>query len=189
MNALKAESSRFSPASRLELDEDKDGIGLISHAEQHPAPDWLAAVSEFKQASLLKSSWQILNSVVPFCGLWYLMYLSIFWSYWLTLLLAIPTAGLLVRLFIIQHDCGHHSFFRSRAANDFVGRALSVLTLTPYYSWKRDHAAHHASTGSRDRRGRGDVETLTVAEYRASSPLKKLAYRLFRNPLVMVVLG
>jgi len=109
--------------------------------------------------------------------------------YWLTLLLAIPAAGLLVRLFIIQHDCGHSSFFRSRAANDLVGRALSLLTFTPYDSWKRDHAAHHASTGNLDRRGRGDVETMTVDEYRAASLARKLAYRLFRNPLVMVVLG
>jgi omega-6 fatty acid desaturase (delta-12 desaturase) len=109
--------------------------------------------------------------------------------YWLTLLLAVPTAGLLVRLFIIQHDCGHGSFFKSRAANDFLGRALSVLTLTPYGDWKRDHAAHHASTGNLDRRGRGDVETLTVAEYQASSLAKKLVYRLYRNPFVMVILG
>src|SRR5207302_1410211 len=109
--------------------------------------------------------------------------------YWLTLLLAIPTAGLLVRLFIIQHDCGHGSFFKSRRANDFLGRALSVLTLTPYGSWKRGHAAHHASTGNLDRRGRGDVETLTVAEYQASSRLRRVAYRLYRNPLRTVLLG
>lgn len=109
--------------------------------------------------------------------------------YWLTLLLAVPAAGLLVRLFIIQHDCGHGSFFRSRAANDQLGRALSVLTLTPYWSWSQGHAAHHASTGNLDRRGRGDVETWTVAEYRASGRVKKLLYRLYRNPLVMVGLG
>lgn len=109
--------------------------------------------------------------------------------YWLTLLLAIPTAGLLVRLFIIQHDCGHGSFFKSRSANSFLGRALSVLTLTPYGSWSQSHAAHHASTGNLDRRGQGDVQTLTVAEYQASAPLKKLFYRLYRNPLVMVILG
>jgi omega-6 fatty acid desaturase (delta-12 desaturase) len=109
--------------------------------------------------------------------------------YWLTLLLAVPAAGLLVRLFIIQHDCGHGSFFRSRAANTFVGRALSVFTLTPYGSWRQGHAAHHASTGNLDRRGRGDVETWTVDEYRASGPFKQLGYRLYRNPFVMVVLG
>lgn len=109
--------------------------------------------------------------------------------YWLTLLLAVPTAGLLLRLFIIQHDCGHGSFFRSRAANDYLGRALSVLTLTPYGSWSQGHAAHHASTGNLDRRGRGDVETWTVAEYHAAGPLKKLLYRLYRNPWVMVGFG
>ena len=110
-------------------------------------------------------------------------------AYWLTLLFAVPAAGLLVRLFIIQHDCGHGSFFKSRTANDAVGRALSVLTLTPYGSWSQGHAAHHASTGNLDRRGRGDVETWTVGEYRASTPLKKLFYRLYRNPFVMVGLG
>jgi omega-6 fatty acid desaturase (delta-12 desaturase) len=136
-----------------------------------------------------RSIFQLLTTATPFIALLALMAWASHDHYWLTLLLAIPTAGLLVRLFIIQHDCGHSSYFRSRAANDFVGRALSLLTLTPYYSWKRDHAAHHASTGNLDRRGRGDVETLTVAEYQASSPLRKLAYRLFRNPLVMVMLG
>lgn len=109
--------------------------------------------------------------------------------YWLTLLLAVVAGGLLVRLFIIQHDCGHGSFFKTRAANDLLGRALSVLTLTPYASWSQGHAAHHASTGNLDRRGRGDVETWTVAEYRTSTPLRRLSYRLYRNPFVMVVFG
>jgi len=140
-------------------------------------------------ADTKRSIFQLVTTATPFTALLAVMAWASHDFYWLTLLLAIPTAGLLVRLFIIQHDCGHSSFFSSRAANDFVGRALSVLTLTPYYGWKRDHAAHHASTGNLDRRGRGDVETLTVAEYQASSPLKKLAYRLFRNPLVMVMLG
>ena len=83
--------------------------------------------------------------------------------YWLTLLLSFPAAGLLVRLFIFQHDCGHGSFFASRTANDRLGRALSVLTLTPYASWSRGHAAHHASAGNLERRGRGDVDTWTVS--------------------------
>ena len=109
--------------------------------------------------------------------------------YWLTLLLAVPAAGLLVRIFIIQHDCGHGSFFKSRTANDFLGRVLSMFTLTPYGHWSVGHAAHHASTGNLDRRGRGDVDTWTVAEYQASTPLKKLFYRLYRSPFVMVILG
>lgn len=136
-----------------------------------------------------RSILQLVTTAAPFIGLLAFMAWASHDHYWLTLLLAIPTAGLLVRLFIIQHDCGHGSFFKSRAVNDFVGRVLSVLTLTPYYSWRRGHAAHHASTGNLDRRGRGDVETLTVAEYQAWGPLRKLAYRLYRNPLVMVLLG
>jgi omega-6 fatty acid desaturase (delta-12 desaturase) len=136
-----------------------------------------------------RSLFQLFTTGGPFIALLTVMAWASHDHYWLTLLLALPAAGLLVRLFIIQHDCGHSSFFRTRSSNDLVGRALSVFTLTPYYSWKRDHAAHHASTGNLDRRGCGDVETLTVAEYQAASTLRKLAYRLFRNPLVMVVLG
>ena len=141
------------------------------------------------RADVKRSIFQLVTTTTPFIALLAVMAWASHDRYWLTLLLAIPAAGLLVRLFIIQHDCGHGSFFKSRAANDFVGRALSLFTLTPYDSWKRAHAAHHASTGNLDRRGRGDVQTLTVAEYRASGPLKKLAYRLYRNPLVMVLLG
>lgn len=135
-----------------------------------------------------RSIFQLVTTGVPFLALLIAMAMLAD-RYPLSLLLALPAAGLLVRLFIIQHDCGHGSFFKSRAANDFVGRILGVLTLTPYNSWKLAHAAHHASTGNLDRRGRGDVDTLTVAEYEASSPIKKLAYRLYRNPLVMVLLG
>jgi acyl-lipid omega-6 desaturase (Delta-12 desaturase) len=140
-------------------------------------------------ADAKRSILQLVTTAIPFMTLLMVMVAVSPGRYWLTLLLAIPAAGLLVRLFIIQHDCGHGSFFKSRAANDFLGRALSVLTLTPYGSWSQGHAAHHASTGNLDRRGRGDVDTWTVAEYRASAPLKKLLYRLYRNPLVMVGLG
>ena len=141
------------------------------------------------KAELKRSILQLVTTATLFIGLLLVMAWVSHDFYWLTLLLAIPAAGLLVRLFIIQHDCGHGSFFKSRKANDFLGRMLSVLTLTPYDSWRRGHAAHHASTGNLDRRGRGDVETWTVAQYLASSPAKKLAYRLYRNPLVMVLLG
>ena len=110
-------------------------------------------------AEVKRSIFQLVTTATPFIALLAVMAWASHDRYWLTLLLAIPAAGLLVRLFIIQHDCGHGSFFKSRAANDFVGRALSVLTLTPYDCWKRAHAAHHASTGNLDRRGLGDVET------------------------------
>jgi omega-6 fatty acid desaturase (delta-12 desaturase) len=99
--------------------------------------------------------------------------------------LAVPTAGFLVRLFMIQHDCGHGAFFRTRRANDWVGRVIGVFTLTPYDYWRRTHAAHHGGSGNLDRRGMGDVDTLTVTEYLALSPLGRFRYRLYRHPLVI----
>jgi omega-6 fatty acid desaturase (delta-12 desaturase) len=110
-------------------------------------------------------------------------------GYWLTLLLAIPTAGFVVRLFIIQHDCGHGAFFQQRAANTWLGRVLGVLTLTPYEYWKRNHAIHHATSNNLDRRGIGDIDTLTVAEYRERSLWNRFLYRLYRSAPVMFVLG
>jgi len=120
---------------------------------------------------------------------WALMVVSLRVGYWLTLPLAIPTAGFLVRLFMIQHDCGHGSFFRQRLLNDWIGRAIGVLTLTPYDCWKRNHAIHHAASGNLDRRGVGDILTLTVREYLSKSPLRRLAYRVYRTPIVMFGLG
>jgi omega-6 fatty acid desaturase (delta-12 desaturase) len=132
---------------------------------------------------------QLLNSAVPFVLLWLLMLASLEYSYWVTLLLALPAAGFLVRLFIIQHDCGHGSFFRSRAANDTLGFVLGVLTLTPYAYWRKTHAIHHATSGNLDHRGFGDVTTLTVKEYLALTPWRRLRYRLYRNPLILFGLG
>ncbi len=120
---------------------------------------------------------------------WSLMWLSLGVGYWLTLLLAVPAAGFLVRLFMIQHDCGHGSFFPERPANDWVGRMLGVLTFTPYDYWKRNHAMHHATSGNLDRRGVGDILTLTAEEYRARSSLGRLLYRIYRSPFVMFGIG
>jgi acyl-lipid omega-6 desaturase (Delta-12 desaturase) len=147
------------------------------------------SMAAFKRANRLKSSWQIVNSLLPFCSFWYLMYVSLSWSYWLTLMLAVPAAGFLVRLFIIQHDCGHHSFFQSRQVNDFLGSFLGLLTLTPYYLWRRSHSRHHASSGDLSHRGHGDVWVMTVDEYRRCSRLGRLQYRLYRHPLFMFFLG
>jgi omega-6 fatty acid desaturase (delta-12 desaturase) len=132
---------------------------------------------------------QLITTAIPFAALIVTMAIVSHGYYWLTLLLAVPAAGLLIRLFIIQHDCGHGSFFPSRRANDILGRSLSVLTLTPYASWARGHSAHHASAGNLDRRGRGDVDTWTVSEYVDASPAKKLLYRLLRNPFFLVGIG
>lgn len=158
-----------------------------------PAPEALGPIlsRRFKAygADAKRSVFQLVTTATAFMALLAVMGMVSERFYWLTLVLAIPAAGLLVRLFIIQHDCGHGSYFTSRAANDVLGRILSVLTFTPYYSWSQGHAIHHASTGNLDRRGRGDVETWTVVEYQSSRPLKKLFYRLYRNPFVMVLLG
>lgn len=132
---------------------------------------------------------QLLNTLIPFGLLWWAMFLSLDVGYWLTLLLAVPAAGLYIRLFILQHDCGHGSFFTSRRANDTVGSLLGVLTLTPYSYWKKTHAIHHASAGNLDRRGLGDIMTLTVAEYVARSGWGRLLYRLYRHPLVFLGIG
>lgn len=128
-------------------------------------------------------------TLVPLALLWVLMWLSLSAGYWLTLLLAIPAGGLLVRLFIIQHDCGHGAFFRQRAANTWMGRVLGVLTLTPFDYWKRNHAIHHATSSNLDRRGIGDIDLLTVQEYREKSRVGRLLYRVYRSAPVMFVVG
>jgi omega-6 fatty acid desaturase (delta-12 desaturase) len=110
-------------------------------------------------------------------------------GYWLTLLLAVPAAGFMLRLFMIQHDCGHGAFFRSRRLNDMLGRLIGVVTLTPYGYWRQAHAVHHATSGNLSRQGTGDIDLLTVGRYRSLSRLKRLAYRLYRNPLVMFGVG
>ena len=133
--------------------------------------------------------WQVVNTLVPYIGLWYLMYRSLDVSYWVTLALAVVAAGFAWRLFIILHDCGHGSFFRSKRANTILGFIAGVLTFTPYQRWRHEHSMHHATSGDLDRRGVGDIWTMTVQEYRTSSSLNRLRYRLYRNPLMMFVLG
>lgn len=132
---------------------------------------------------------QIATTVIPLTLIVAAMFATVRTNYWLTLLLAIPAGGLLVRAFIIQHDCGHGSFFGSRKANDSLGRLMSVLTMAPYGLWRREHALHHATSGNLDRRGAGDIDTLTVSEYQALSILGKLRYRLYRNPLFLFGIG
>ena len=143
----------------------------------------------FKGADDRRSAWQLIVTLAPFLGLLGVMYAATDAAGWLTFLLALPAAGLLVRLFIIQHDCGHGSFFTSRAVNDLIGRLMSVFTLTPYGHWRRHHALHHATSGNLDERGFGDIHTLTVREYEQMPALRRLLYRLYRNPLVMILLG
>jgi omega-6 fatty acid desaturase (delta-12 desaturase) len=147
--------------------------------------NWRQLVKPYERADIGRSVWQVINSVIPYMGLWYVMYLSLNISYWLTLVLSVPTMGFLVRIFIIFHDCGHGAFFKSRRANDIVGFLCGVLTFTPYQWWAYDHAVHHATSGDLDRRGVGYLWTLTVAEYWELPPSKRLLYRVYRYPLVL----
>ena len=163
--------------------------GMVSPPAATSRSTWRQAVASFQHADVRQSVWQLVNSLVPYVVLWGLMLLSLRVSYWLTLILAIPAAGFLVRAFIIFHDCCHGSFFKSKEANDIAGTILGVLTFTPYYSWRHSHALHHAGAGDLDRRGTGDVWTMTVAEYQAASPLKRFGYRFFRFPAVTFGLG
>src|SRR5512132_3718260 len=161
--------------------------------EQRPAePDarrWVTALAPYREPILGRSLAELVVTAVPFVALWLLMLLSLRYSYWLCLLLVVPAAGFLVRLFMIQHDCGHGSFFFGRLANDWVGRAIGVVTLTPYDLWRRSHARHHASSGNLDRRGIGDIDTLTVREFRSLPRWRQILYRLYRHPIVMFGVG
>jgi len=156
----------------------------------HPAtPDWKQAIAEHRRPLLRSSVWQIANSLIPYLALWALMIWTLEFSYLATLAIAVVAAGFLVRLFIIFHDCGHGSFFRSRRANRLVEFVTGVLTFTPYAQWRHTHALHHATSGNLDRRGPGDIWTLTVREYLEASRWKRFAYRLARNPFVLFVLA
>ncbi len=143
----------------------------------------------YREPSAWRSLFELAISAGALAILWTAMWFSLDIGYWLTLLIAIPAAGFLMRLFLIQHDCGHGAFFRHRALNDWLGRTLGILTLTPYDVWRRAHAVHHATTGNLDRRGMGDIGTITVREYKARSWYGRMAYRLYRHPLVMFGVG
>jgi omega-6 fatty acid desaturase (delta-12 desaturase) len=150
---------------------------------------WTRILARYREPSRIRSVTELTITIVPLVLLWVLMWATLDLGYWFCLLLAIPAAGLLVRLFMIQHDCGHGAFFRHRLANDWVGRVIGVLTLTPYDFWRRTHAIHHASSGNLDRRGIGDIDTLTVREYLARSRWGRFQYRLYRHPAVMFGIG
>lgn len=150
---------------------------------------WMELVAPFRGADTRRSVIQLTLTVVCFAAFWSLAFLSLEWHYGVTLLFAVPTAGFLMRLFLIQHDCGHGSYFLSRRARDTVGFMIGVLLLTPYQYWRRTHAYHHAHSGDLDFRGFGDVDTLTVREYQGLSLLRRIGYRLYRHPLILLSVG
>ena len=149
--------------------------------------DWRSMIARYQKADHKKALIQILNSKLPYIGLWVLMYFTYSYSIVLTLLLAVVNAFFLVRIFIIQHDCGHYSFFNNKKLNDFVGTVCSYFSTIPFKYWARTHAFHHAHTGMLEYRDIGDIDTLTVEEYRKKSKLGRFIYRVFRSPFVMFV--
>ncbi len=166
------------------------GYGRCVSNAQLDARTCALKLRRYRRASSLRGTYELAVTAISFALAW----LVLLWArngghVVIYALLLLPTAGFLVRLFMIQHDCGHGSFFRSRTVNDWVGRIIGVITLTPYEHWRHTHAVHHASSGNLDRRGIGDVRTLTVAEYAAGSRLSRLSYWLYRHPVVMFVLG
>jgi omega-6 fatty acid desaturase (delta-12 desaturase) len=158
----------------------------------HTPPDSRALaqmLARYRQPDGARAVLELVITLVPFVLIWILMWATLATGYWIGLLLAVPAAGFLLRLFMIQHDCGHGSFFRHRLANDWVGRIIGVLTLTPYDLWRRMHALHHAGSGNLDRRGIGDIDTLTVREFLALPRWRRLRYRLYRHPIVLFGAG
>lgn len=163
--------------------------GFDKAARQAQIATWKKLIVEYQKPNRWRASWQIVNTFGSYVLVWCLMYWSLGVAWWITLPLALLAGGLLVRVFIIFHDCGHGSFFRSQLANDIWGFIAGILTFTPYYHWRWEHSIHHATAGKLDRRGVGDVWTLTVQEYLESSRWKRFAYRLARNPIVLFVLA
>jgi omega-6 fatty acid desaturase (delta-12 desaturase) len=152
---------------------------------QRTRPEWMEIISRYNKPDPLKSWWQIINSVGSYLILWVIMVKSLEISYLLTLGLSVFAAGFLVRIFIIFHDCGHGSFFRSKRMNTIVGIITGLFVFTPYHRWHRDHHIHHQTVGNLDKRGTGDVMTLTVDEYHKLSGWKRFGYRLYRHPLFL----
>lgn len=158
----------------------------ISTPSQVP---WQSIISKYNKPRISRSVWQMINSLGPYFLIWILMVQTLKVSFWLTLPLMFLAAGFLIRIFIIFHDCGHGSFFRSKKLNFYIGSACGMLAFTPYHKWTDSHRAHHQTVGNLDKRGLGDVWTLTVEEYLALSPFRRFTYRSFRHPAVMLGIG
>jgi omega-6 fatty acid desaturase (delta-12 desaturase) len=151
-------------------------------------PAWYQAIGKYANSDLSKSLWQLLDTFVPYCVLWTLMIYTVQrgYPYWITLVLAVVAGGILVRVFILFHDCCHGSFFASRRANTILGYVSGILTFTPFADWRHAHNMHHATAGDLDRRGVGDIWTMTTAEYLAAPQRRRVAYRIYRNPFVLL---
>jgi omega-6 fatty acid desaturase (delta-12 desaturase) len=166
-------------------------IGSKNNQNTSSKSDWFKNIARFEKPTFHQSTWQIINSLIPYLALWFIMLYAMKegYPYWIILLLAVPTGLFMVRLFILFHDCTHWSFFSSKRANSLFGFISGILTFTPYAKWQASHWRHHATVGDLDRRGSGDFWTMTKEEYLEAPKWLKLVYRLARNPFVMFVLG
>lgn len=165
------------------IDQSRTKPGTLS------ARDWVKTLAKYREPNQWRSAFELSVTVGPFVLLWALAWWSMSISYWLTLAISCVNALFLLRLFTIQHDCGHGSFFKNRFVSDWVGRFIGVLTLTPYDVWRRTHSAHHSASGNLGKRGMGDIHTLTVAEYNELSGFDRFMYRLYRNPITLFGFG
>ncbi|MFK5977966.1 MAG: fatty acid desaturase [Rhizobiaceae bacterium] len=168
---------------------DYQKTGTNSGKLSTPVRDLARALIPYRTPNQLRSVIEVAITAIPFFVMWAICWWAYSISYWLCLALCIPTGAFLVRLFLIQHDCGHGAFFRNRQLNDWIGRILGIFTMTPYHVWKRSHALHHAGSGNLDKRGIGDISTLTVKEYMARGLWGRVTYRAYRNPITLFVIG
>ena len=168
--------------------ENNQPIGTVPADVLISKPDWYRQTAAYCRSDSRKALWQLLNTFLPYFALWWLMVATVEqeYPYWITLLLSVPAAGFMVRIFVLFHDCCHGSFFRSRLANTIVGYVSGILTFTPFEDWRYSHNMHHKSAGNLDRRGVGAVRTMTKEEYLAAPLLKRLGYRIYRNPIIFL---
>lgn len=164
-------------------------MGEEKRGKENPWLHFSNKIGDYQTPVLRKSIWQIANTFIPYIAIWVAIYFSLSISYWLTAGLSILAAAFLVRLFIIFHDCGHGSFFKSQKANNITGKFFGILAFTPYYKWHYQHMKHHATVGNLDKRGTGDVWTMTKEEYLASSKWERIKYKIYRHPVTMFGVG
>ncbi|MBN4046475.1 fatty acid desaturase [bacterium AH-315-P15] len=165
------------------------GREIQSETKLAPARDWMQALAPYREPSHLRSVLELAITGISFVVLWVTAWWALSISYWLTLAISVLAAGFLLRLFVIQHDCGHGAFFNRKVLNDWVGRVLGIFSLTPYDVWRRSHAMHHGTSGNLNKRGMGDIDTLTLREYLALPRWRRIAYRLYRHPVVLFGIG
>lgn len=162
---------------------------ISAQSGEPTAREWAKLLAPYGQPNDARALIEVAITILPFFAFWAATAYALHLGYWAGLLLIIPTAGFLLRLFLIQHDCGHGAFFESRTANDWLGRIVGVFTFTPYFFWKYAHNMHHAGSGNLARRGFGDIKTMTLEEYKNASNWDKFCYRAYRNPYVMFCIG